>query len=45
MYDNYPDWGPASHHPENPRSHENSALAVQSWIDQRDASGQRPDDN
>ena len=22
MYDMYPDWGPASHHPENPRSHE-----------------------
>ena len=22
MYDMYPEWGPASHHPENPRSHE-----------------------
>ena len=22
MYDMYPDWGPASHDPENPRSHE-----------------------
>ena len=22
MYDMYPDWGPANHQPENPRSHE-----------------------
>ena len=25
MYDMYPDWGPANHHPENPRSAENTA--------------------
>ena len=41
MYDMYPDWGPASHNPENPRSVE----AVQAALDQRDDAGQRPDDN
>jgi hypothetical protein len=41
MYDMYPDWGPASHHPENPRSHE----AVQESLDLRDNGGERPDDN
>ena len=29
MYDMYPDWGPASHHPENPRSAENTVAALQ----------------
>lgn len=41
MYDMYPDWGPARHDPEDPRS--NQAMAV--TLDQRDASGERPDDN
>jgi len=41
MYDAYPDWGPASHHPENPRSRE----AVAASLDLRDKSGERPDDN
>jgi hypothetical protein len=38
MYDMYPDWGPASHQPENPRSHE----AVQTALEQRDL---QPEDN
>jgi hypothetical protein len=41
MYDMYPDWGPAAHHPDNPQSHE----AVQASLDLRDNGGQRPDDN
>ncbi|WP_277601062.1 hypothetical protein [Nocardioides pantholopis] len=41
----YPEWGPASHHPENPRSHENVRVAVQRSLDLRDNGGQRPDDN
>ena len=41
MYDMYPDWGPASHQPENPRSHE----AVQASLEQRELGGLRPDDN
>lgn len=41
MYDMYPEWGPAMHNPENPRSHE----AVQAALDQRDDGGARPDDN
>ena len=41
MYDMYPDWGPASHYPENPRSRE----AVQESLDLRDNGGERPDDN
>ena len=45
MYDMYPDWGPASHHPENPRSAENTWAAVQAALDLRDNGGQRPDDN
>ena len=45
MYDMYPDWGPASHHPENPRSHENAVAALQQSLDLRDNGGQRPDDN
>ncbi|MQW77754.1 hypothetical protein GHK92_17930 [Nocardioides sp. dk4132] len=45
MYDMYPEWGPASHHPDNPHSRENTALAVQRALDLRDNGGQRPDDN
>lgn len=45
MYSQHIEWGPASHHPENPRSIENTALAVQSWFDLRDGEGQSPDDN
>ena len=41
MYDMYPEWGPASHQPENPRSYE----AAQQSLDLRDNGGQRPDDN
>ena len=41
MYDMYPEWGPASHDAENPRS----AEAVQAALDLRDNGGQRPDDN
>ena len=41
MYDMYPDWGPASHEPDNPRSNE----AIQASLDLRDNGGQRPDDN
>ena len=41
MYDMYPDWGPASHRPENPHSYE----AVQASLDLRDNGGERPDDN
>ena len=40
MYDMYPDWGPASHHPENPRSRRRPA-AVQAALDLRDNGGQR----
>jgi hypothetical protein len=39
MYDMYPDWGPASHHPENTNA------ALQAALDLRDNGGQRPDDN
>ncbi len=45
MYDMYPDWGPASHHPDNPRSVEATQAAVQAWLDLRDSDAQRPDDN
>ena len=41
MYDMYPEWGPAAHSPENPRSVE----AVQASLDLRDNGGQRPVDN
>ena len=41
MYEMYPDWGPASHNPDNPHSYE----AVQASLDLRDNGGQRPDDN
>ncbi len=41
MYDMYPEWGPAAHNLENPRSWE----AVQHSLDLRDNGGQRPDDN
>jgi hypothetical protein len=41
MYDMYPEWGPASHDPENPSSYE----AVQQALDLRDNGGPRPDDN
>ena len=40
MYDMYPDWGPASHHPDNPRSHENISAAVQAVA--RPAGQRRP---
>lgn len=45
MYDQHPEWGPASHHPENPRSHENTARVVHQRIDLRDESGRDCDDN
>lgn len=45
MYDMYPDWGPASHDPENPRSYERVAEALQTSLDLRDNGGWRPDDN
>jgi hypothetical protein len=45
MYDMYPDWGPAQHHPDNPYSHENVHAALQASLDLRDNGGQRPDDN
>ena len=41
MYDMYPEWGPAAHNPENPRSR----VAVQVSLALRDNGGQRPDDN
>jgi hypothetical protein len=41
MYEMYPEWGPAAHDPENPRSHE----AIQASLDLRDNGGPRPDDN
>ena len=41
MYSMYPDWGPANHHPDNPRNLE----AVQASLDLRDNGGERPDDN
>ena len=45
MYDMYQEWGPAAHHPDNPRSVENVTQAVQTSLDLRDRGGQRPDDN
>lgn len=45
MYDMYPDWGPASHDPSNPRSLEATAAAVQASLDLRDNGGRLPDDN
>jgi len=45
MYDMYPEWGPAAHNPENPKSHENVDAAVQRALDLRDNGGQLPDDN
>jgi hypothetical protein len=45
MYSMYPDWGPASHDPENPHSIEATVQAVQASLDLRDGGGQRPDDN
>ena len=46
MNDLYPDsWGPAAHDPENTRSAENTAAAVQTALDLRDNGGLRPDDN
>jgi hypothetical protein len=41
MNDIATDWGPARHDPSDPR-HEHALAA---WFDQRDASGERPDDN
>ena len=43
MYDMYPEWGPASHHPENPEA-ETTRPSRQS-LDLRDNGGERPDDN
>ncbi len=40
-----PEWGPASHNPENPHSHEATHEAVAEALDQRDGDGERPDDN
>jgi hypothetical protein len=37
----YPEWGPASHDPQNPHSRE----ALQASLDLRDTRGDRPDDN
>ncbi len=46
MYDFYPDsWGPSAHDPENPRSAENTASALQTALDLRDNGALRPDDN
>ena len=46
MYDLYPDsWGPAAHDPENSRSAENTAMALQTALDLRDNGALRPDDN
>jgi len=39
------EWGPASHDPENPRSHENIRSVVQEALDRRDGAGDGPDDN
>ncbi len=41
MYDMYPDWGPANHHPD----HQHSQAALQASLDLRDNGGQPPDDN
>ena len=43
MYDMYPEWGPAQHNPDNPRSR--PSATVQASLDLRDNGGQRPDDN
>jgi hypothetical protein len=45
MYDMYPDWGPASHDPDNPQSQERVQEALQASLDLRDNGGWRPDDN
>jgi len=45
MYDLYPEWGPASHRPDNPPMTQQNAAAVQTALDLRDNGGQRPDDN
>ena len=45
MYPEHPEWGPASHDPENPFSHEATTRAVQRALDLRDNGGPRPDDN
>lgn len=45
MYDMYPDWGPAAHSPDNPRSMENVTQALQTALDLRDNGAERPDDN
>lgn len=41
MYASNPEWGPASHNPENPHSYE----ATQVALDIRAEHGERPDDN
>ena len=46
MYDFSPhSWGPPPHDPENPRSAENTATALQTALDLRDNGALRPDDN
>ena len=42
MYDMYPEWGPASHNPENPQR---SPRPSRPALDLRDNGGERPDDN
>ncbi|MFT4082258.1 MAG: hypothetical protein QM638_06705 [Nocardioides sp.] len=41
MHESYPEWGPASHDPENPHSYE----AISRTLEARDGVGERPDDN
>lgn len=45
MYDMYPEWGPAAHDPEHPLAPPVVVGALQAALDQRDNSGERPDDN
>ena len=45
MYSMYPDWGPANHNPDSPRSIEATTAALQESLDLRDNGGERPDDN
>ena len=45
MYGMYPDWGPAKHRTEDPRTGGTVSTALQTSLDLRDNGGQRPDDN
>lgn len=45
MTHRYLEWGPASHDPDNPRSHENIRATVQESLDRRDTTAERPEDN